>query len=85
MESGRRVKDLVIASADYSSPPLLMLIMFSVGATALMLALIGAKGGAPTRPWLLVVAGMLATSLLTVPIIVVANAWVVTTGVSLVG
>jgi hypothetical protein len=83
VESGTRIHDLVIASADSSSLPLLMFVMACVGSTALILALISAKGAPPTRPWLLVVAGMLATSLLMVPVVVVANAWVVTTGVRL--
>jgi hypothetical protein len=54
--------------------------MLIVGGTALWFAFIGAKGTVG-RPRLLVVAGMLATSLLMVPVVVLAQAIVVTHGV----
>lgn len=82
VESGGRIHDLVIASADGSSLPLVLFIMFIVGGTALGLALLSAKDARLERRWLLVVAGMLATTLVMVPVVVIANAWVVTTGVS---
>ena len=80
VESGTRVHDLVIEEASESSLTLLLIIMLIVGGTALWLALIGAKG-ALGRPRLLVVTGMLATSLLMVPVVVLAQAIVVTHGV----
>ena len=82
VEAGKRTKDLVIAEAEGSSLPLLLFILVIVGGTALALAFVGARE-ARDRPRLLIVAGVLATTLLMVPVVVVANALVVTTGVML--
>lgn len=80
VESGGRIRDLVITEADGSALPALLFLSFLVGLTALILALTGARA-APPRTWLAVVAGVLAMSLIMTPVVVVANAFVVTRGV----
>lgn len=82
VETGGRIRDLVVTEAEGSALPALLFISFVVGLTALTLALIGARA-APPRHWLAVVAGMLAMSLIMTPVVVVANAFVVTRGVML--
>ena len=78
-EEGRRTKDLMGIDWDSSDLPLLLFLMFVAGAAALVFALIGARAVGP-KVWKAVIAGMLATSLLMVPVVVAANS-LVTAGV----
>ena len=78
-QEGRRTKDLIRIDWDSSDLPLLLFLMFVAGAAALVFALIGARAVGP-YVWKAVVAGVLATSLLMVPIVVTANS-LVTAGI----
>jgi hypothetical protein len=74
-EEGMRTKDLMSIDWDSSDLPFLLFLMFVAGAAALVFALIGARAVGP-NVWKAVVAGMLATSLLMVPVVVAANSLV---------
>lgn len=78
-EEGGRVRDLLNVNWERGPLPLLLFVIFVVGVASLVLALLGA-GAARSAPWKAVVAGMLASALLMIPVVTVANS-LVTAGI----
>jgi len=64
-------------SIDWSDSvlPLLLFVMFALGAAAFVLAMLGARA-VMAAPWKAVMAGAMATTLAMVPVVVLANTWV---------
>lgn len=78
-EEGGRVRDLMSTNWGNGPLPLLLFVLFVIGAASLVLALLGA-GAARNAPWKAVIAGMLGAAVLMIPLITVANS-LVTAGI----
>ncbi len=75
VDEGRRMKDLMSIDWSDSVLPLLLFVMFALGAAAFVLAMLGARA-VMAAPWKAVMAGAMATTLAMVPVVVLANTWV---------